>query len=208
MKVLTAASIIVAGLIGLCFLRLKISIYLIQEGTRAQGKIVFRILGILGYTVRIPPEGTKEKSSKKLKGDKPKKKHFKNLPSSGKLLDFAKTFLQINLWLIEHINCTRFIWRTKLGFGDAAVTGLGGGLLWSLKGFLLSLLMRAVNSETCKAEIMVTPVFDRETIGTEFDCIFNLRMGYIIIASIRLLVLGIMFNLVLKGVRLRERPSN
>lgn len=208
MKVLTVTGIILALFFGLCILRLKIRICILQEGTIIKGKIVLRILGFLGWTFKIPQKTGKQKEPQRQEEDKSKGKVLEQLPPPGKMLDFGKTFLQINVWLIEHIKCTRFIWKTRLGIGDAAATGIGGGLLWGIKGFLLSILKRTVDSEACMTEIDVTPVFNSEAIRTEFDCIFSLRTGYIIIACFRLLLLGIMYKLVSKGVRLSERPSN
>jgi len=203
MKLLVVAGIILGVFLGLCLLRLKIRIHLLQEGAVLRGKIVFRILGFLGWTFRIPQKNA-EQEVPIYKNELTSKKSQveKQFPPWRSMLDFGKTFLQINLWLIEHIKCTRFVWKTKLGTGDAAVTGLGGGLLWGIKGFLLSLLQRTVDWQDCKTEIEVIPVFDGETIKSEVDCIFSLRTGYIIIACFRLLLLGIMFKLVSKGVRL------
>lgn len=193
-------------LIGLCFLRLKVRIVFVQEGSKFDGKIVLRILGILGYTIKIPK--TKDKVRGKLKSRKllRKGKEIK-VPAISRLLGFAKTFFQINIWLIKHINCSRFTWKTRVGLGDAAVTGISGGMLWSIKGIIYSYLQKTLYSRTCTADINVTPVFNEETISTELDCIFNLRMGYIIIACIRLLILAVMIFLVLKGVKQHERPS-
>lgn len=189
MKVFTVLGTILAALLGLCFFNLKIRICLLQEDTTISGKVVLRILNFLGWTFKFPSRISKPKPPNKL-------------PSPGRILDFSRTFLQINIWLIKHIKCTRFIWKTKLGVGDAAATGIGSGLLWSIKGFLLGLLKRTVDWEDCKVEIDVIPIFNGKAMKTEFDCIFYLRTGYIIIACVRLLVLCIIFNLVPKGVKL------
>lgn len=204
MKVLTVIGVILALLIGLGLLRLKIRICFVQEGTGFSGEVILRILGFLGYTFKldggdlparkIDAPGIHGRESNRRSGKPPQR-----LPPLGRLLDFARSFLQINFWLIEHIKCTRFIWKTKLGLGDAAATGIGGGVLWGIKGLLLSILKKSVDWKKCKTEIDVTPVFDREALATQFDCIFSLRTGYIIIACCRLLILAIMFKLVLKG---------
>lgn len=208
MKVLFVTGITLAVLFGLCLLPLKIRIYLLQEGTSIKGKLVLRILGFLGWTFKFSPGKAKQQEHENTRIERKKRKVRNNLPPPGRLLDFGRVFVQINIWLIEHIKCTRFIWKTSLGIGDAAATGIGGGFLWAVKGILLCIMKKTVSGENCKIEIDVTPVFDRETIKTEFDCIFHLRTGYIIIACIRLFVLGFVFNLVPKGEKLSEQPSN
>lgn len=170
--------------------------------------------GLLRYTARFPnkDEAWEEKTSfsGRQEKDKPKPKaHLpQKLPPLNRLIGIAARFLHINLWLIKHIRCKRFIWKTRVGFEDAAATGLTGGMLWGIKGFLFSILRRSINSGKCKAEISVTPVFCQQEIDTELDCIFTLPVGYIIIAGIRLIFLVIVSYPVLKGVRLHERPSN
>ena len=198
--------VIIMAFALLCLLPLKFRLYFIQEGTSVRGKIIFRLLGFLRYTVKFPTV-SKEKTVRDDAGTKGLKK-FQKLPPANRTLDFVKDFFRINLWLIRHITCIRFFWKTELGFGDAAATGIGSGILWSLKGILFSFLQKNINSDDCDTDIDITPVFDQETIRIELDCIFKLRTGYIIIAVIRLLVLAFMFKLVSKGVRLRERPSN
>lgn len=179
-------------------LPVSIRLFFIQEGTSVRGKIVFRILGVFGYTIQVPAR------PKKISLNVPQSA----IPTSSKMFDFVREFLRINIWLVRHITCKRFVWKTKVGFGDAAATGIGGGLLWSIKGVIFSLLQKNVASLSGETEIVITPVFDQETISTRIDCILKLRVGYIIIACIRLLLLVFIFNIVLKGVRLRERPSN
>lgn len=193
MELLIVLGIIFGVLAAFCCLPIKIRIYLIQDGFNVHGKIVFSLLGFLNYTLKIPHISPKRKSY--------------GLPPLGRILPFVKIFLEINFWLFEHIKFNRFIWKTKLGFGDAAATGIGGGILWGIKGFIFSLLQKNY-SQNCRTEISVIPVFDGERISTEFDCIFNLPIGYIIIASMRLLLLWITFNLSSKGAKLRERPSD
>jgi hypothetical protein len=206
MKPLIIISVILMALALLCLLPIKFHIYFVQEGTSVRGKIILRLLGFLGYTVKIPPVH-KEKPVRDDTGTRGLKK-IQKLPPANRTLDFVRDFFRINLWLVRHITCIRFFWKTELGFGDAAATGIGSGILWSLKGVLFSLLRNIINSPDCDTDIDIIPVFDQETIRTELDCIFKLRTGYIIIACIRLLVLAFLFKLVSKGVRLRERPSN
>jgi len=198
--------------VGICLLRLNIHVLFVKDGSDDGLSLTFKTLWILRYTKRFPLDG--EEAGKK-RPDKKRKKELqqkklkdKKIPPVNRLISVARSFLRINGWLIRHIKCTRFFWKTRIGFEDAAQAGLSSGALWGIKGIVLSFLHRTVDSENCKTEIDVTPVFCRQEFETRVDCIFNLRVGYIIIAGIRLVLLGIVSYLVLKGVRLVERPSN
>lgn len=201
MKIWLVLAAIVAVFGVFCLLPLNVRICLAQKGLKVRGNVGFRILGVPFYTLRFssPKEGSR-RDSRKAKGDKaPKRK--RQLPPPGRRLELLRVFLEINSWLIGHIKCQRFFWKTRLSLGDAAATGIGGGLLWSFKGYLFSLLKRKMAAEECHTEILVTPVFNGETTATDFDCIFRLQTGYIIIAGLRLILMVLMFNLVLKGAK-------
>lgn len=190
MKFLFVAAAIMVTVFGVCLLPLKVNISFDQQGLSFKGKIAVKLFGLLGPTLVFPSDSQPEGHRQKL-----------HLFPVERPLDFVRAALPINLWLVQHIKCHHFCWKTRFSLGDAAATGIGSGLLWSLKGYLLSLFQRTVDAKECDPEILVTPVFNGETMTTEFNCIFNLRTGYIIIAGLRLLVLAIMFNLVLKGAK-------
>lgn len=214
-------AVILGGLfvlfIGVCFLPLSIRVRFVKDGCDDRFSLVFSILGgIIRYSKKFPITGRERKEragrkrrlGKKSKPDKGKGKLPGGLPPFASMLKMITMFLRINMWLVRHVTCTRLIWRTRLGFEDAALTGIGGGVLWGIKGFFLSIFKRSINAGKCKAEINVTPVFGEEEIITRLDCIFKLPLGYIIIAGLRLIILGIVSYPVLKGVRLHERPSD
>lgn len=79
---------------------------------------------------------------------------------------------------------TRLRWSTCVGLDDAAGTALTAGLLWAAKGMLLSWLDR--NYRLPRAmKIDVRPSFAGLRLDTALDCIFQLRLGHIILASLR-----------------------
>lgn len=77
----------------------------------------------------------------------------------------------------------KFYWATRLGTGDPALTALGYGILWGLKTNLLGYL----NSRYRFVErpgLKVVPDYRQPRWDMLFDCIFRVKMGYIIIASL------------------------
>ena len=72
----------------------------------------------------------------------------------------------------------RIEWKTWLGADDAMFTGIGAGLVWALKGFVVSNLTRI-----CKVEAMnieVNPDFRTTRYSTQLYCIFKIRLVHYI----------------------------
>ena len=66
---------------------------------------------------------------------------------------------------------------------DAAVTGVISGILWAIKGQLITLLR---NNMCCKqTNLTVVPYFNKQVFKTTLHCIIKVKIGYIIIAGIK-----------------------
>jgi hypothetical protein len=76
----------------------------------------------------------------------------------------------------------RFIWVTRLGTGRPAATAVLHGLTWGLKSGLVQTLNRKFRFVQ-KPEFKVIADYQRLSFDTRFDCIFRVKLGYIIIAS-------------------------
>jgi len=79
---------------------------------------------------------------------------------------------------------TRLQWRTVVGLEEAAATAWAAGLIWAIKGYLLCFLDRRYGLPRSVARVGVEPVFTGMRLDTAFDCIFKMRVGYIIRASL------------------------
>lgn len=104
------------------------------------------------------------------------------------LLSFALPARYQRWFLIaEHLErrgrVDRFFWTTRLGAGDAATTACLYGLLWGFKTGLLAYLTQRRRFRK-KPEIMVYGDFQGISLDTVFDCIFRVKLGYIIIAAL------------------------
>lgn len=89
----------------------------------------------------------------------------------------AKFFLKP--WVIKS-----FSWKTCFGTGDAAVTGIASGLIWSAKYFFWKELT-SIFKVKIRPLINVFPDFNRSKLEVEIDGIFASSLGNIIIASIQ-----------------------
>lgn len=76
----------------------------------------------------------------------------------------------------------RFLWKTRLGTGDAAETSFLYGLAWSLKSGIVAFLTSRFRFVQ-KPIIEVIGDYQGVSLDTVFDCIFRAKLGYIIIVA-------------------------
>lgn len=85
------------------------------------------------------------------------------------------------------IHCTALNWHLEIGFPDPVKTALVTGSLWAITGSFLARLCRQVTMDTDHPHIKIVPQFQKPGFSCRLHCIFNLRMGHIIIAGLKLL---------------------
>lgn len=76
----------------------------------------------------------------------------------------------------------KFYWSTRLGTGDVAETAFLYGMTWSIKSGILAYLTQKFRFVQ-KPVIEVFSNFQGKSLDTVFDCIFRVKLGYIIIAA-------------------------
>jgi hypothetical protein len=99
--------------------------------------------------------------------------------------DFIDNYWGVVSYLLKAIKINKFSWVTEFGTGDAAVTGVATGVVWTLKGGILSILSRYLTLKDKKPELQVIPRFQQGGLYLDLNCIFAIRIGHIIIATIR-----------------------
>lgn len=83
-------------------------------------------------------------------------------------------------WQTEELH-----WVTRVGAGDAALTGMLCGLLWGAKGVVFGLLAERM-AFTARPHVMVQPDFESVAFRTTFRCILRVRLRDIIRAGLGL----------------------
>lgn len=96
--------------------------------------------------------------------------------------DFNEIFKRI----FKHIYCDQLEWYTKVGVGDAAITGIMTGALWSIQSVFIGFISRYITFRTVP-KMNVTPAFQDQDINTQVHCILVFRIGNVIIAGTRIL---------------------
>ncbi len=115
--------------------------------------------------------GKAEKGHKKLKGIVDLKGLTENYKKYRKAIVFLSSKAHV-----EYIK-----WHTELGAGDAAITAIAVGLLYGIKGNILSFLFKPEN-----ADISVKPNYSKPIFEIDFNCIIKIKIANIIIAGIKL----------------------
>lgn len=86
-----------------------------------------------------------------------------------------------------HVRVKNLEFHSQVGLGDAAFTGMGIGLLWSLVGSGFAVVERLFPKLGFAQEpiLEIEPVFDRWYFRGRFRCIVSLRLGEIIFEGTR-----------------------
>jgi hypothetical protein len=72
-----------------------------------------------------------------------------------------------------------------IGIGDAVYTGVAAGALWSIKGSIIGLLSNYLRMKEMP-KLMVQPNFQQMITSTDLSCMFQFRIGYAILAGLKL----------------------
>jgi len=83
----------------------------------------------------------------------------------------------------------KIYWLTSFGLGDAALTGISTGILWSVKNWVLGIITN--NKKVKEIYVNIFPNFNSDNIESQFSCIISWNFVYIIIVSLYLLIMKI-----------------
>lgn len=126
---------------------------------------------------RFPFPMNKRKGGQK--GKKNKWSSFmQQLQKTGQFHRITKSFL-------KKVKVEKFRWKTSIGTGDAAETGLICGLIWGVKGSVAGMISNYMTLKSIP-RIQVSPSFNRKIFSLSFQCIVRMRIGNLIVAGIRL----------------------
>lgn len=117
-------------------------------------------------------------------------KIIRKLPEYIRIIkNFYKMYKPAVKKLCKAVRCHKLVWKTYIGTGNPATTGITVGLGWSIKGILYRYVLNTVGEMLHSPDISVVPCFDRKTCRFEFSCIFDLRIGHIIITGLRIIII-------------------
>lgn len=96
--------------------------------------------------------------------------------------NFKKTIIRC---LSKFIVLSDFIFNITFGSENAAFTGILAGQIWCAAYILLRIFSTYTNLDYSNVKVNINPVFaSQEPLEIEMNCIFQARVGHIIIASL------------------------
>ncbi|KIL38091.1 hypothetical protein SD70_28710 [Gordoniibacillus kamchatkensis] len=101
----------------------------------------------------------------------------------------TKNVFNLQDWMkqtLHRIECTHFVWSTRVGIGDAPETAVVTGLVWGVKASLLRFMFGRISLKT-KPGIQVSPQYNMQTFSSELTCRLQIRVIHVLGAVMRLL---------------------
>ncbi|WP_335582593.1 DUF2953 domain-containing protein [Neobacillus drentensis] len=186
------------------FTKLTILINYYHHNDNDDLKIKLKIwFGLIKYTINVPLIKVDDNSpslvvkSKTKMGDSSEqstKEEAKQITTEDvdtyftnakKLLNHVIGLHRIVRMFFRKVTMKGLEWDTMIGLGDAAHTGTITGAIWAFKGSIIGLISHYIKLKEMP-KITVTPHFQAAVIQTKLTCIIQFRIGYAILAGLKL----------------------
>ena len=171
---------------ALVFLPVKVHLYYKHDGAEDNLHVEYRVFkGFLVRQINTSPakmKGDKKSPSLALVGKLGSL--FTKKEVSSKAIDEKNSDEAWFIFLFKKVKVEEIEWRTDIGMGDAAETGVLTGLLWAVKGSIVSYYKNKVGGLK-KKHIVVVPHYERMLFATNVNCIFTMRLGHIMLAGLK-----------------------
>lgn len=182
--------------------------YIRNEGNEWIKFVFYTRHGILRYEYKVPlakKEGDKVKfklvkgQAKEMQGGSEKNEKLmpfdilkKYISARTYIKDHKSLFLDVIRYLDKKNIHVELSLRLKQGTGDAALTGIACGLIWSAAGIITSYISRYLKVFSEKIE--VTPCFDKSIFEVDASCIFHVRLVNIIVVLKKIYLMKFMIK--------------
>ncbi|GIN57741.1 hypothetical protein J8TS2_20600 [Lederbergia ruris] len=104
---------------------------------------------------------------------------WKNIPQN------IRPFQRIITQFLIKIKMNQFEWKTIIGLGDAADTGIASGIIWSIKGSFVSWL-RNYLSFYKNPNLSVQANYQQTTFESNFQCMMKIKVGNAMLTAYKL----------------------
>jgi hypothetical protein len=187
----------------IAFTTLQIRYFLIRDGKNEYMETNTRAwFGLINLKLKVPLvkladnlKGTKvhvelESPNEEIQEIKVKitpKRFYRILKQILSFIKRVHDLLKILKIFLKRVRLEQFEWKTKIGTGDAAETGMLAGASWGMKGSIVGMIGSMVSLRTLPT-IYVHPLFNEKKITTTLSCMFRFRIGYAMVAGIRIVL--------------------
>jgi hypothetical protein len=185
------------------FTTVRVTVHLIRKGkddkVRTNVKAWF---GLINIRTEVPImkmsedlSGTEYQMEMETPNEKIEKQKFKVRPS-----ELLQLLHRVYHWikkvhalhrimkkLLKGIRLEQLEWKSSIGTGDAAQTGTLSGVGWGVKSNIIGLVSNYLTLRTIP-RIHIEPLFQEKKLETELKCMIRFRIGYAILAGIRIVL--------------------
>ncbi|WP_179104442.1 DUF2953 domain-containing protein [Virgibacillus proomii] len=103
--------------------------------------------------------------------------YFQNISEQFKqVFKMIKQGEQLLSIVLRQFVIRRLYWHTKGGTGDAALTGMIAGGVWSLKGMITGWMIQN-SKQSCLPDLQVIPLFQHKGVEMFFSCMVSTRFA-------------------------------
>lgn len=176
--------------------------------------LIKALFGLIRIRMDIPElNDTNTEKQKSEKPDPSLDKNFTDIDSIDED-EALKAYRPIKYWMkninelykvvkksLKKVRITQLVWKSAIGTGDAATTGIISGVGWSFKGTVIGMLSYYFSLKV-QPQLEIRPIFNRKISNTYVKCIFQVRAGQAILAGLKI------FKLWKKMKSLRQLTEN
>ena len=191
-------------IIMMAVIPIKVNIYFHKSGADDQFVVKLMALrGLWGYKLEIPQgewlwgelfpflyikSEVESRAGSQLNQEEVKIKRLPTyyIPYLNKLFPLIKKIrklLSIQKMLLRSTIMEEFKWHTEIGLKDAARASILYGIIWGTKNFILFNIRCNSQVKFAYPDYRVTINYLKEVFHVEFNCIFTVRTGHIILAG-------------------------
>jgi hypothetical protein len=213
-KIMFIFLMVLLFMIVIWFSKIRIGLYVKKDGVNDRIKIEIGLLyGLIPLRreipfIRVEPAGIQVKQTLESgnttlnqQNSRITSRKIKKLQYDAKqLIERVVNFHQIIKRFLAKVKIRKLVWKSRIGTGDAAETGVLAGLIWGIKSGLIVVVRRFMDVEE-PPKITVTPAFMQACFYSEFECSIHFRCGHAIVAGFSLL-----FNWI-RGRRKRHKKE-
>lgn len=118
------------------------------------------------------------------------------------LFNQIKRFNVFFRWLLQKVKVLKFKFNLSFGLDDPELMGIATGAIWTAMHFIMSQISRLMDFSNSTTHLNFQPDFiNNEPVKIEFEGIFQLRAGYIIITSLVFLIIWVISKKSLKKTK-------
>jgi len=99
-----------------------------------------------------------------------------------------KQYKPVAEYMLRKTSFRSLSWKTEFGLVDPVKTGILTGTIWAAKNLALRFFLSLIQTNKFRPKLQVIPQFNKSVFNSDIYCIFDIKIGHIIITSINFVV--------------------